>query len=136
MFGKKNNKPMSRIDSLIGTGTRVEGNVLFSGGLRVDGEVIGNIGVEKGQVGTLVVSEKARVEGEVRVSHLIVNGTIDGPVAVSESLELQPSARVTGEVSYAALEMQQGAVVQGRLVHQATGVTKTVELKLAAGQER
>lgn len=131
MFGvKKNSKPQNRIDSLIGVGTRIEGNVTFSGGLRVDGEVRGNICSEKGQSGTLVISEQAVVEGIITVGHVVINGSVIGPVFAGESLELLPCARVTGDVEYLQLEMQQGAVVQGRLVHQA-GV-KTVELKLAA----
>lgn len=130
MFGKrKSGNPQNKIDSLIGAGTRVEGNIVFSGGLRVDGEIHGNVSVEKGLPGTLVISEQARVEGEISVSHLVVNGTIIGPVRVTETLELQPCARVTGDVEYMSLEMQQGSVVQGRLVHQAN--PKTVELKLA-----
>lgn len=120
MFGKsKNVKPQNRIDSLIGAGTRVEGNIHFSGGLRIDGEVRGSVLVDGDQVGTLVISEHARVEGEVVVSHLMVNGTIIGPVHVRDVLELQACARVTGDVEYLQLEMQPGAVVQGRLIHQA-----------------
>lgn len=115
---------------MIGAGTRIDGNVCFSGGLRVDGEVHGSILVEDGQLGTLVISEHARVEGEVAVSHLMVNGTIIGPVRVKEVLELQPCARVTGDVEYMQLEMQPGAVVQGRLIHQADA--KSADLKLAA----
>lgn len=131
MFGRgKSSKPQNRIDSLIGAGTRVDGNILFSGGLRIDGEVKGNVLVDKDQLGTLVVSEQAKIEGEVAVSHLVVNGTICGQVRVNDTLELQPGARVHGDVEYLQLEMQPGAVVQGRLIHQADH--KTVELKLAA----
>ena len=130
MFGsKQRNTPQSSIDSLIGAGTRIEGNVVFTGGLRVDGEVRGNIRCENGLQGTLVISEKASVEGEVAVAHVVINGTVIGPVRASESLELLPSARVTGDVEYHQIEMQQGAVIQGRLVHQVNA--KSVELKLA-----
>lgn len=122
--------PQSRIDSLIGLGTRIEGNVVFSGGLRVDGEVRGNITTDSGEGGTLVVSEKASVEGQISVGHVVINGTVIGPVFASESLELLPNARVTGDVEYHQIEMQQGAVIQGRLVHQVSA--KPVELKLAA----
>jgi cytoskeletal protein CcmA (bactofilin family) len=133
MFGsKKNNTPQNRIDSLIGVGTRIEGNVSFSGGLRVDGEIRGNISSDKGQSGTLVISEQASVEGEISVGHVVINGTVIGPVFAGESLELLPNARVTGDVEYHQLEMQQGAVVQGRLVHQTSA--KTVELKLASSK--
>ncbi len=133
MFGaKKGSTPQSSIDSLIGVGTRIEGNVIFTGGLRVDGEVRGNISSDNGQEGTLVISEKASVEGEISVGHVVINGTVIGPVFAGESLELLPAARVTGDVEYHQIEMQQGAVIQGRLVHQISG--KNVELKLASSK--
>lgn len=134
MFGGKSKgpRPQNKIDCLIGAGTRIDGNITFSGGLRVDGEVHGNIVVEKDRQGTLIVSEHARIEGEVIVSHLVSNGTIVGPVKVRDTLELQPCARVTGDVEYMQLEMLPGAVVQGRLIHEAEN--KTVELKLASSR--
>ncbi|MEZ5614869.1 MAG: polymer-forming cytoskeletal protein [Rhodocyclaceae bacterium] len=133
MFLKKDKstKLQSRIDSLIGTGTKIEGDVTFVGGLRVDGEVKGNVRSMGDDGGTLVISEHARVEGEIHVSHLVINGTIIGPVHSSEFLELQPRARVTGDVQYNSLEMHLGAIVQGRLVHQG-GTGKAIELKLAS----
>ncbi len=130
MFGgKKGKTPPNSIDSLIGAGTRIDGNVTFSGGLRVDGEVHGNISSESGEQGTVVISEKASVEGSISVGHVVINGTVIGPVFAGESLELLPAARVTGDVEYHQIEMQQGAVIQGRLVHQTS--VKAVELKLA-----
>jgi cytoskeletal protein CcmA (bactofilin family) len=136
MFGKKPTKPQNRIDSLIGAGTRIEGNVIFAGGLRIDGEVKGDVRSAEGDLGTLVISEHARVEGAIHVSHMVVNGTIVGPVHATEFLELQPRSRVTGDVHYASLEMHLGAVVDGRLVHAvaAAAEAKPVELKLAKSQ--
>lgn len=130
MFTRKN-KPQGRIDSLIGAGTRVEGDVSFTGGLRIDGEVKGNVRSIGDQPSTLVVSEHARIEGEVSVSHLVINGTVVGTVHCSEFVELQPGARVTGDVEYSTIEMRLGAVIQGRLVHQG-GSAKNIELKLAS----
>ncbi len=133
MFGSKlGSAPKNSIDSLIGIGTRVDGNVIFSGGLRIDGEVRGNISCESGLEGTLVISEKASVEGSITVGHVVINGTVIGPVFAGESLELLPAARVTGDVEYYQIEMQQGAVIQGRLIHQASA--KAVELKLASSK--
>jgi cytoskeletal protein CcmA (bactofilin family) len=129
---RKTNKPQSRIDSLIGATTRIEGNVFFSGGLRVDGAVRGNVAALPDQPGTLVVSEQATIDGEVQAAHVVVNGTINGPVNATESLELQPGSRVKGDVHYKSVEMHQGAVVEGRLVHQGTEA-KAIELKLASG---
>jgi cytoskeletal protein CcmA (bactofilin family) len=128
VFGKKDeNKPHGRIDSLIGAGTRVEGCIRFAGGLRVDGEVVGGIeAVEGASASTLVLSEHARIEGPVRVAHLVSNGTVVGAVTVSESLEMQSKARIVGDVEYVMVEMHQGAVIEGRLLHRNS---KTVELK-------
>lgn len=131
MFGKQN-KPQNRIDSLIGSTTRIEGNVFFSGGLRVDGMVRGNVAALPDQPGTLVISEHARIDGELQAAHIVVNGTVNGPLNASESLELQASSRVKGDVHYKSIEMLQGAVVEGRLVHHGSAESKGVELKLAA----
>lgn len=134
MFGKKPSKPQNRIDSLIGAGTRIEGNVIFSGGLRIDGEVKGDVVSSTDQPSTVVISEQARIEGEVRVTHMVVNGTISGQVHASEFLELQPRCRMTGDIHYNNLEIHLGAIVEGRLVHAtASGESKAVELKLAKG---
>jgi cytoskeletal protein CcmA (bactofilin family) len=132
MFGAKASKPQNRIDCLIGSGTRVEGNVIFSGGLRIDGHVRGSIIAEEGKPGTLVVSERAHIEGEIRAPHVVINGAVCGPVYSGEYVELQAKANVTGDVYYNTLEMQVGAVVQGRLVHENSGQTdKVVPLKQA-----
>lgn len=130
MFGKKmESKRQGQIDSLIGAGTQIEGNIRFTGGLRVDGEVKGNIDAAEGaSSSTLVLSEQARVEGAVNVAHLILNGVVVGSVTVTEALEMQSKARIVGDVDYGLIEMHQGAIIEGRLVHRG----KSVELKLAA----
>ena len=134
MFKSKPSKPQSRIDSLIGAGTRIEGSIIFSGGLRIDGEIKGDVSASSDQPSTVVVSEQARIEGEVKVTHMVVNGTIVGHVHASEFLELQPKCRVSGDIHYTNLEIQLGAVVEGRLVHAgAASEGKAIELKLAKG---
>jgi len=129
---KKHAPPQKRIDCLIGAGTTVDGNVSFTGGLRVDGVVRGNVSTANGETGTLVVSEQARIDGEIKVSHVVVNGTVNGPIAANEFLELQAKARIVGDISYRTLEMHLGAVVQGRLDHAEPGTASVVELKRVA----
>lgn len=118
MLGRKNK---GTIDSLIGISTKIEGNVHFQGGLRIDGHVKGSIVADGDEPSMLVISEHAKVEGEVRVAHLVVNGEVIGPVYSSELLELQPRARITGDVFYKALEMHGGALVSGKLTHDQAG---------------
>ena len=129
---RKRNKPQSRIDSLIGSTTRIEGNVFFSGGLRIDGTVRGNVSALPEEPGTLVLSEHARIDGEAHAAHIVVNGAINGPVHASETLEIQASATVRGDVHYKSLEIHQGAVIEGRLVHHDAADVKSVGLKLAS----
>ena len=126
---KKHTPPQKRIDSLIGAGTVVKGDLTFKGGLRIDGEVLGNVVSTDGEPGTLVISEQARVDGEIRVSHVVVNGSVNGPISADDYLELQPKARVVGDVTYKTLEMHVGAVVQGKLHHAEPGSASVVELK-------
>ena len=134
MFGGKgNSKPNNSIECLIGAGTTIEGNITFAGGLRVDGRVRGDVIAADGKPGTLVLSEQAQIEGEIRVSHVVINGTVVGPVHAAEYVELQTKANVTGDVYYKTLEIQLGAVVQGRLVYQNDSKSdKVVQFKPAA----
>jgi cytoskeletal protein CcmA (bactofilin family) len=132
MFGKKAQPP---IKSLIAAGTRIEGNMKFDEGLRVDGEVFGDIQATGDGTSMLVISEAAIVQGAVHADHVIVNGTVRGPVHARELLELQPKAKIEGDVTYVALEMHQGAVISGQLrplmAEAASGEEKPL-LKLAA----
>jgi cytoskeletal protein CcmA (bactofilin family) len=131
MFNK-DSKPQNRIDTLIGAGTTITGDIAFSGGLRIDGEINGNVHATGDQASTLVISEHARITGEVSVAHLVINGAVTGPVVSSGFLELQAKARVAGDIQYNSIEMHLGAVVDGRMIH--TGQPgKSIELKLAAG---
>jgi cytoskeletal protein CcmA (bactofilin family) len=120
MFGIRHSKPQNRIDSLIGAGTKISGDLTFTGGLRVDGQVIGNVIAVEGKPSTLVLSEHGCIEGAVSVTHLVVNGLVTGPVHAAEYLELQSKARVIGDVHYKTLEIQLGAIVEGRLIHLST----------------
>jgi cytoskeletal protein CcmA (bactofilin family) len=132
MFRRKN-AAQKRIDSLIGAGTLIEGDVTFTGGLRIDGRVKGDVVAANGDPSTVVVSEQAQVDGEIRVSHVVVNGQVNGPITAADYLELQPKARIVGDVSYKTLEMHVGAVVQGRLNHAGSGTADVVELSRGRG---
>jgi len=133
MFSKQS-KPQNRIDSLIGAGTKIEGNLSFSGGLRIDGEVEGNVVAHPGKPSTLVLSEHARIDGEVSVTHMVINGVVTGPVSASEYLELQSKAKVIGDVHYKSLEIQLGAIIEGKLIHLADASDKVVTLKLSGAE--
>ncbi len=127
MFGWKKSPPFR---TLIGEGTVITGELRFSDGLRIDGEVQGNVTATGEGRSLLVISEKARVHGKVRAGHVIINGCVEGPVVAEDLLELQPKARIVGDVRYEALEMHQGATIDGGL-HPLKSEEKP-NLKLAA----
>lgn len=131
MFNRKNK---STIDSLIGLATQIDGNLYFKGGLRIDGNVTGNVIAEEEQGSMLIISEHALVRGEVRAAHIVVDGSIVGPVFSSELLELLPKARITGDVHYKALEMNSGATVSGQLSHLPEGFASEPVLQLSGIQ--
>jgi cytoskeletal protein CcmA (bactofilin family) len=131
MFGNKT-PTQKTIGTLIGAGTVIEGSVTYSGGLRVDGTVKGDLRCAAGEAGMVVISEHGHVEGEVHAAHLVVSGRVTGPLHVTELVELQPKARVTGDVNYKAIEIHHGAVVEGRLIHQGAADARPA-LKLATG---
>ena len=112
MFGKKKQPP---IRTLIGEGTVITGELRFADGLRIDGEVVGDVVAAGEGYSILVISETARVTGKVNAGHVIVNGTVIGPIHSSDLLELQPKAQITGDVRYEVLEMHQGATIDGEL---------------------
>jgi len=128
-------KKQPPIRSLIGEGTVVHGEVRFEEGLRIDGEVHGDVtAVGEGNNTLLVISEKARVHGKVKGGHVIINGSVVGPVECDGLLELQPKARIEGDVRYGTIEMHQGAGIDGE-VRTIKPSEERPALKLAASSQ-
>ena len=134
MFSWLFKKKPPPIRSLIGEGMQVRGDLSFVDGMRIDGEVHGNVVAAGNDSTLLVISENARVHGRVMAAHVIINGVVLGPVHCSAMLELQPKARLTGDVRYELLEMHPGAQVDGQLKSLKT-VSEKPALKLAASND-
>ena len=118
MFSKGNKRKNTKIDSLVGQHTEIQGDVRYSGGLHIDGKVKGNVIAQGDDKSVLSVSEEGIIEGDVRVANIILNGQVIGNVYATERVELAPNARVTGNVYYNLIEMAMGSEVNGNLVHQ------------------
>lgn len=119
MFNKskpKKTKTTTRIDTLIGRHTHIKGDISFSGGLRVDGSVEGNINATADDTSLLTLSDQGSIEGDVRVPNLIINGQVNGNVFASQHVELAPKARINGNLYYRMLEMAMGSEVNGHLI--------------------
>ena len=117
MLGSKKTLSVSGGTTLISHETVIVGDVHFCGNLDVEGLVQGNIIAQSGKEALLRVVGKGRVEGEIRVPSVIVNGVIQGDVYSSKHLELASKSRVQGNVFYTLVEMAAGAEVNGSLTH-------------------
>ena len=118
MFGRKQKKAIevTKLSSLIADNLHIVGDVLFTGGLRVDGRVEGNVLGKRGEKSLVVLSDKACIVGRVYAYDAVINGTVTGDLEVEHFLELQPGAKVSGNIAYRQLQMECGATVEGKLI--------------------
>lgn len=128
MMSNKKPKTTAQIDSLIGQNSEIRGDVVFKGGLHIDGKVKGNVIAEEGGgESILTLSDRGMIEGEVKVPNVVVNGTIIGDVHAMTHIEVATKARIHGNIYYSLIEMAMGAEVNGTLVHKSD--KSVVELK-------
>ena len=117
MWGSNKKIRSSKIETLIGHAIVISGDLKFSGGLHLDGTIVGDVTSEEGSNSVLVVSDHGCIEGDVHVSFAVINGMVKGNVYASQKLELSGHASITGNVHYNLLEMSSGAEVNGNMVH-------------------
>lgn len=139
MFGRKRNKSieMTKLSSLVADNLEIVGDVLFSGGLRVDGTIEGNVLGKEGERSLLVLSEKGSIVGRVRAYDAVINGKIAGDLEVEHFLELQANAHVSGNIVYRQLQMECGAVIDGQLEQRGEAASaKILELPSPGAAQR
>ncbi len=100
------------INAFLGAGTVYQGQLNFLGAVRIDGQFTGEIKSE----GTLILGQDAKVEGNVSVSQLILNGSISGDITVAGKTVMHKTAQLTGELTTKSLIMEEGAVLHGNIV--------------------
>ncbi|MGB5165686.1 MAG: polymer-forming cytoskeletal protein [Woeseiaceae bacterium] len=126
MFGKKQRRH-TVVETLVGSNTKVSGDIHFTGGCHVDGVVNGNVTADPESEAALSVSEDGNVDGGVTVPYVVLHGIVRGDVCASQRVELGPTARVIGNVYYNLIEMAIGAEINGKLVHQPDGQVPLLE---------
>src|SRR5262249_16632207 len=133
---KNSKSKLQRIDTLIGASTRIIGDVQFSGGFHVDGHVKGNVDAPADSGATLSVSDSGVVEGSVAVPNVVLNATVKGDSLAHDRVELGATARVTGNVYYALIEMEMGAEINGKLIHEPRKGAQTLKEPAASPEEK
>ncbi len=130
LLKKFKNKKTTRIDSLIGQNTEIQGEVKFSGGVHIDGKIQGKVVGENDGSSLLSQSEYGEIEGEVRSPYVVINGIVNGDVHGSRHVELLSNAKIKGNVYYNLVELAVGAEVNGKLVHTPAKPEEEVGLEL------
>jgi cytoskeletal protein CcmA (bactofilin family) len=126
MLGRKQRRH-TVVETLVGSNTRISGDLHFTGGCHIDGTVNGNVTADPDSQAALSISEEGNVDGGVTVPYVVLNGIVRGDVFASQRVELGPTARVIGNVYYNLIEMAIGAEINGKLVHQPEGQVPLLE---------
>ena len=134
MWGNKK-KVSKNINSLIGHDTKITGDIDFSGGLLVDGKIIGNVTANEDDTAMITINKHGLVQGEIQIPNVIVNGLVEGSIYANNHVELAKNARIHGNVYYNLIEMAIGAEVNGKLVHVTEEATiESIESSIAPAQ--
>lgn len=129
MFGKKQRRH-TVVETLVGSNSKVQGDIDFRGGCHIDGSVNGNVTADPDSESALSISDIGSVDGGVTVPYVVLNGVVRGDVYASQRVELGPTARVIGNLYYNLIEMAIGAEINGKLVHQPEGQVPLLEQTL------
>ncbi len=130
VWGNKKNKHHGRISTIIGKGTQVNGDINFSGGLHVDGHIVGNIASLDDDNACITISEHGLIEGEIHIPNIIINGQIKGDIYSSNHLELAKKAQIYGNAYYNIIEIAIGAEINGNLEHGQTSIEECEALEV------
>ena len=126
MFGRKERRH-TVVETLVGSNTRISGDLHFTGGCHIDGAVNGSVSADPDSHAALSISEDGQVDGGVSVPYVVLNGIVRGDVYANQRVELGATARVIGNVYYNLIEMAIGAEINGKLVHQPEGHVPLLE---------
>jgi len=102
-------KQQQELDTLLGGGSNLQGDLVIKGGARVDGRVKGTLRVE----GHLIIGKTGVVEGEIRAHSAIVAGAVKGKLLVQERAEFETGARFQGDLECKRLVVHDGVIFDG-----------------------
>lgn len=116
----KTKQSMSRLvsmETLIGGQVVIQGDLLFSGGLHIEGKVVGNIAAKEGVDSLITLAQGGVIEGNISAPKVIISGLVTGDIHSRECIELTETAYIQGNIHYRQIEIPAGATVSGQLIH-------------------
>ncbi len=122
MLGSKKTKLSANgsdnVETLIGRHVVIQGDLLFSGGLYIEGKVLGKVVAEDGADSLLTLAQCGVIEGSISAPKAVISGRLTGDLHSRERIELTETAHIQGNIHYRLIEITAGATVSGQLIHQ------------------
>ncbi|MFW5995760.1 MAG: bactofilin family protein [Halanaerobiaceae bacterium] len=112
MFGenkKEDTVKKGKVETIMGDGTKIDGDIRTNGSLRVEGEIDGNVKAE----GDLFVGEGGKVKSEIEAREVIIAGVVEGNVVAHKKLEILPKGKLLGDIKTDKLKIEEGATFIG-----------------------
>ena len=106
---KPNSENLNQAINIISEGTKIKGDIIASGDIRIDGELTGNISAK----GRLVVGPSGKITGEVNCSNVEVSGYIKGKVNAVELLNMKSTSQIEGDIVAGKLSVEPGSLFSG-----------------------
>lgn len=109
MFKKNEEIDVTKIDTIIGKDTSINGTIEAKGILRVEGKITGQLNTN----GDIIIASGGTVEADIRCRSISIAGNLKGNVEATGLLEIEPSGRLVGDITVAKLAIGDGAVFHG-----------------------
>lgn len=103
------------VQCMIGKGISLRGDIDFTGGLHIDGNITGNLNSQN-ERSRLTLSREGNIDGNITVGDAEINGSIKGDVHASGTVILHPDSHINGNVYYGKIEIRSGARISGKLI--------------------
>lgn len=137
---RKMEEAKGKVETILGNGTTVEGDLYTKGSLRIEGRVKGKIKAE----GDLLVGESGNLETEIEVRNVLIAGTVRGNIKALNKIEILPSGKLYGDIKTKIIRIEEGAVFVGSstpleakpLNTERTGFLRETAKETAAGKEK
>jgi len=123
-------KSKDEINAFLGRGTEFEGKFSFTGAVRVDGNISGEIFSS----GTLIVGESAVINSQIHVADIIISGEVHGDIVAERKIEINVPGKLFGNIKTPKLVLEEGVIFEGNC--KMKNLKEETEKNLAISQKK
>lgn len=100
------------INTILGQGSAITGNIRINGFVRIDGDIDGNLETD----GNIIIGENARIRGNIKAKSVIVGGIVLGNIEAIESVKILSQSVVVGDIISHKVQVEQSAIIHGHFI--------------------